>query len=189
MIRLARSLRCAALLAPLALGLGVALAHATLVFGELTLSPDPPTPEGVTTWRITLEDPSLTGVEDAIVFLELRTLAGSAEDTGTEIFRERLSESAPARYELTTATPPLGTYQVFIRDQTYPWEEATASLLLDVGAEALGALPFILPPTQVAPRSLATWLAWLIGLPLAAGGLVTLLVLRGARPRARAETA
>ena len=174
----------------LASALCTAAAHATLVFGEITLTPDPPTPQAATTWRVTLEDVSLAGVEDAIVFLDLRPLPTDGGDgEGTTILIERLAEVAPAVYEVTTPAPAAGTYLLLIRDQTFTWEEATASVVLTIGADANGVLPFILPPTRVAPRSLTTWLLWLIGIPLAAGGLVTVLVLRGSQPPAQGRSA
>jgi uncharacterized membrane protein YecN with MAPEG domain len=54
-------------------------------------------------------------------------------------------------------------------------------VVLVVDARPLGVLPFILPPTQVSPAGLTTWLLWLVGIPLIAGAVVTTLVLTSNR--------
>jgi hypothetical protein len=173
----------------LLLGSGWAFAHATFVFGDVRVEPNPPQPEEPFTLRITLEDPSLTPVEEAILFVEVRPLSAADAPLGapsTEaptlpppLHNVRLLEVAPAVYEGEFTLPSATSYQLLMRDQTFPWEEANASVMLLVGGEVpLAPLPFILPPTQVAPRSLWTWIAWLVGIPLAAGLVVTILVLR-----------
>lgn len=186
-----------ALLACVAIGL--AQAHATFVFGSVSFAPDPPQAGEPFTLRITLEDPSLAPVEDAIVFVELRPLTSSsnpppdaaapAPERALPLWNLRLIEIAPAVYQETLELPDAAGYQLLVRDQTFPWEEANASVVFNVGgALPLDPLPFILPPTQVAPRSLWTWIIWLIGVPLVAGMVVTLLVLRGAHsPKGRTE--
>jgi hypothetical protein len=88
-------------------------------------------------------------------------------------------------YTADVDLPELGTYSVRVRDRTFEWEEATASLVLVVDDRPLGVLPFILPPTQVGPAGLATWLLWLIGVPLVAGAVVTVLVLTSNRSEDR----
>jgi hypothetical protein len=92
-----------------------------------------------------------------------------------------LAQTAPARYEADLVLPAAGAYGVLVRDQTFAWEEATASLVLEVGGGTVGAIPFILPPTAIGPRSLWTWLIWLVGLPIVAGLVVTVLVLTSRR--------
>jgi len=171
---------------------GWAAAHATFVFGAVTTDPNPPLAGEPFTLRITLEDPSLAPVEDAIVFVELRPLSDrslpspstTAPDLPPPLVNVRLLEVAPATYEERVTLASVGEYHLLVRDQTFQWEEANASVVLSIGGEALADLPFILPPTQVAPRSLWTWIAWLIGIPLAAGLVVTLLVLRGGAKQA-----
>ena len=169
-----------------ALLVGSAAAHATLVFGELVFAPDPILPESAFRVTVTLEDPTLTPVEDAIVSLEFRPMeAGAAPlpaDAEPPPLRDvRLIETAPARYTADLELPAPGSYQVRVRDRTFQWEEATASVVVVVDDRPLGVLPFVLPPTQVGPRGLATWLLWLIGVPLVAGGVVTVLVLTSNR--------
>ena len=183
-MRCSRSLLATLLLL---LTLGAAGAHAFLVLGEMTVEPDPPRPGEELRVSVTMADPSLAPVEDAVVFIEVRRQrmvaddvpAASAEtpDLPPADARVDLTERAPGRYEATFTAPAAGTHHVLIRDQTFQWEEANASLMLEVGDGALGTMPFILPPTAVAPRSLWVWLLWLIGVPLLVGVVVTALVL------------
>lgn len=167
--------------------LGHATAHATLVFGELTFDPDPITPGSPSRVTLTLEDPTLTPIEDAIVSLEFRPMEPGAAPPSADAelpppLRDvRVVETAPAVYTADVDLPELGTYSVRVRDRTFEWEEATASLVLVVDDRPLGVLPFILPPTQVSPAGLSTWLLWLIGIPLIAGAVVTTLVLTSNR--------
>ena len=167
--------------------LGHAAAHATLVFGELVFTPDPIVPGSAATATVTLEDPTLTPVEDAIVFLEFRPMAANTAPSPADAelpppLRDvRLTEIAPAVYTAEIDLPAAGSYQVRVRDQTFQWEEANASVVLVVDERPLGVLPFVLPPTQVGPRGLTTWLLWLIGVPLVAGAVVTVLVLTSNR--------
>jgi hypothetical protein len=182
---LARALALALAFALLA---GAVHAHATLVFGVVRVAPDPPAPGEAFTLTLTLEDPSLTPVEDAIVFVELRpmpaadaplpTASTEAPDLPPPLRSERLIEVAPAVYQTEISLPNGDSYHLLVRDQTFQWEEANASVVLPLLGRPVGDLPFILPPTQVAPQSLWTWIVWLVGLPLLAGVVVTLLVLR-----------
>ena len=177
----------------LALLVGTAYAHATLVFGTVRIEPDPPPPGTSFTLTLTLEDPALAPVEDAVVFVEARPMPAAdapLPSPSTEapalpppLRAERLVEVAPAVYRAEFELPAGDAYHLLVRDQTYQWEEANASVVLPLLGSPVGELPFILPPTQVAPRSLWTWIVWLVGLPLVAGIVVTLLVLRS-RPAA-----
>jgi hypothetical protein len=179
----------------LALLAGAVHAHATLVFGVVRVAPDPPAPGEAFTLTLTLEDPSLTPVEDAIVFVELRPMPAvdaplpdastEAPDLPPPLRSERLIEVAPAVYQTEISLPDGASYHLLVRDQTFQWEEANASVVLPLLGRPVGDLPFILPPTQVAPRSLWTWIVWLVGLPLLAGVVVTLLVLRSQPPAAK----
>lgn len=174
----------------LALVVGVVGAHATLVFGELTLTPDPPQPGVPFEVVVTLEDPTVTPIEDALIALEFRVLppgtdaspAPTDADAPPPLRAIDLVEIRPAVYRGEVDLPEATTYTVRVRDRTFEFEEATASLVVEVGGRTHGALPFILPPTQVGPRGLATWLLWLVGVPLVAGAVVTVLVLTSPRP-------
>lgn len=188
--RLALALALAATLA-----CGAALAHATLVFGEATVTPDPPVPGAPFELALTLEDPGLTPVEDAVVIVEVRPFDEGASanrlaadgEPSPPLAAGELAEGDDAVYRTQLVLPAAGRYVVLVRDQTFAWEEATATVALDLTGEAVGRLPFILPPTQVEPRSLWTWLLWLIGLPLVAGVVVTVLVLTSAKRPAEAD--
>jgi len=176
---------------------GAVHAHATLVFGIASVSPDPPVPGVPFELTLTLEDPTLAPVEDAIVFVELRPLAADAglglpapsteaPDLPPPLVAERLIETEAATYRVEVTLPAAGSYHLLVRDQTFQWEEANASVILDLTDATVGRLPFILPPTQVAPRNLWTWLLWLVGLPVIAGAIVTVLVLTSAKAPAKA---
>jgi len=176
-----------------------AAGHATLVFGIVRVVPDPPEPGRPIALTLTLEDPSLAPVEDAVVFVELRPMPAEgaplpppsteAPELAPPLQDERLVEGAPASYHGEVTLPAAGLYHLLVRDHTFHWEEANASVVLPLTGAVVGELPFILPPTQVAPRDLWTWIVWLVGLPLAAGALVTLLVLRGTRTGQAPKTA
>ena len=169
---------------------GNAAAHATLVIGTLSFSPDPAAGASELVASVVLEDPGLVEVEDAVVFLELRHLDGpgsapaaNSQPASAPVFvSERLPEVTPGTYAIEVPAPEPGTYLLSVRDRTYRQEEAVANLVVTVAAgAAIGEHPFVLPPTATGPASLGTWLVWLIGVPLLAGVLVTVLVLRGGR--------
>ena len=170
----------------LALVLGLTLpfasAHPMLVIGEITFQPDPPLPGAQATVTLTLQDTSLTEVEDAVVFLELRPgppAAETAEPRGEPLHTtDRLPEVSPGVYTATLPVPEPGSYTLSIRDRTYRQEEAVANVELVLDGEPVDFVPFVLPPTATGPTSLGSWLIWLVGVPLLAGVVVTVLVLR-----------
>jgi hypothetical protein len=187
-MRAAPPLRARLLAAVLLLAtIGSAAAHAFLVLGELTVDPDPPRPGERLTIAIDMADPSLAPVEDAVVFVEVRRQRLVGEDVPAASTEQPdlpppdvsidLVETLPGRYEGSFIAPDGGTHHLLVRDQTFQWEEANASVMLEIGPSPVGTLPFILPPTAVGPRSLWVWLLWLIGVPLLAGLVVTALVL------------
>lgn len=190
---LAAALATALLLGLLALA-PEARAHATLVVGSLRVSPDPPVPGEQLTITLSLEDTLLVPVEKARVRVELRDLdpatdAVPASSTGSEAtaFLERPADVASqwftetavkGTYQGAVTAPPAGVYTLSVRDTTFLNEEAIANVALAVGAGPNGTIAFILPPTPVKPKSLSTWLFWLLGVPLAVGLATTILVLR-----------
>lgn len=180
---------------------GAVRAHATLVIGSLTLAPDPPVAGEPLLMTITLKDPLLVEVEKALVrvqFRELTTAGPSVPEsvTGSEAVEflatssvlesDYFPETAPGTYAATITAPEAGAYTVSVRDTTFRNEEAIANITLTVGGEPNGSVAFVLPPTPIAPRSLSTWLIWLVGVPLLAGVVITVLVLRQG-PEAAAE--
>lgn len=152
-----------------------AAAHATLVLGRFSVSPAAPAAGQQLTLELGLEDPTQVPIQDAVVFAELRPTAdGSAEPV-----RGEFTESAtPGVYRATVTLPRAGDYQVLLRDQTYRQEEADATLEapLQIG-DSNAVQNFNFPPTATGAAGWRTWLLWLVGLPIVAAVLVTVLVL------------
>ena len=137
------------------------------------------------------EDPGLVEVEDAVIFLELRgdeALEENEQPSGEALhITDRLEEIAPGVYRAELPVPAGDdSLTLSVRDRTYRQEEAVANVPLDFGSP-LGEVVFVLPPTAIGPASLGTWLIWLIAVPLLAGVLVTVLVLRGGKDDEAAE--
>ncbi len=193
----------------LALPLQHASAHATLVFGELTTSDPQPDPSTGFTLHLHMMDPVRTPIEDAEVAAEFRLLdeaelarrladapaeaptARQVEDGEVEVDIPEgdwlvfpMQETGPGgNYAAEPELPAPGTYQVIMRDTTYPQEDAVAELLLTFDGEtAFESSLFIFPPTDIGGASLGTWLIWLIAIPLVAGVIVTAVVLGGKPP-------
>ena len=175
----------------LACTLPLASAHATLVLGRFAVTPARPAADAPLTLSLQLEDPTQVPVEDAYVFAELRP--ESAPDAAP--VRAEFSETDTVGvYEATATLQNSGPYRVLLRDQTYRQEEAQAALTgaLRVGGPntVLSTVPnaaqdFVFPPTATGAAGLRTWLLWLIGLPVAAALLVTLLVLTRGDPEGK----
>lgn len=181
---------------------GAVHAHATLVIGSLTLAPDPPVAGEPLLVTITLKDPLLVEVEKALVRVQFRELTAAGPSvpesvTGSEAVEflatssvlesDYFPETAPGTYAGTITAPNTGAYTVSVRDTTFRNEEAIANITLAIGGEPNGSVAFVLPPTPLAPRSLSTWLIWLVGVPLLAGVVITVMVLRQAGPEEAAE--
>lgn len=181
----ARWLTVVAVLASGLLASAPVRAHATLVLGVIEFAPDPPVSGASVSLRIHLHDPTLADVEDALVFVEFVPGAGAAGGDGS-LKTDQLIETAPAIYETEIATPPAGDYLLRVVDRTFRQEEAVAELAVTFGDADIGSLAFVLPPTATGPQNLLSWLAWIIGLPLLAGAVVTFLVLRSG-PRSGEE--
>lgn len=179
-----------------ACALGVASAHATLVFGDVAFAPDPPRPGQPLQLTLELEDPTEVPVEDALVHVEARPLADGAAADGAADAGEQtptarsdpFEEVAPGRYQGSLVLPEAGRWALRFRDQTFRQEEATASITVAAGAdaEAQGTVSFVFPPTAT-DQGLGVWLLWLIGVPLLVGVVVTVWVLR--RPAEDGEAA
>ncbi len=164
----------------------VALAHATLVLGTASFEAAAPDAGGGSALIVRLHDPSLVEVEDAIVFIEL-TPVGSAQQPLTT---DRLDEVEPGVYAATLPRLVAGEYRMRVVDRTFRQEEAIAEVDLTLDAAGTGSVAFVLPPTETSQRDLLSWLVWVIGLPLLAGVVVTVLVLRsGSKASAAATTA
>lgn len=184
------------------------LAHATLVFGELSSDVRTPEVESGFIMQLHMMDPVRTPIEDAVVHAEFRFMteeqmaaheaesmsadatpeqieAGEIEvdipDVESHIF-EMIEAGPGGNYTANVTLPEPGHYQLIMRDTTYPQEDAVAELLLHLDGETEFGTPlFIFPPTDIGGASLGTWLIWLVAIPLAAGVIVTVSVL-GAKP-------
>jgi hypothetical protein len=163
-----------------------AFAHATLVLGTLTSDPAAPRPAEPFTITVELVDPTQVPVEDAWVLAEFHQPGAPA---GSEPVTARFEEGeTPGVYQARVTLPERGAYALRLRDQTYRQEEAQAELTFSVGSGTSPEnLSFVFPPTATGPQSLTVWLAWLIGLPLSAAIIVTVLVLRRGGTQETAE--
>lgn len=168
---------------------GLALAHPTVVFGELRSEPQTPAPGEPFALTLTLREPSGLGVADAFVFAEFFR-PGEAVVDG-EGLRAAFAETQEQEgvYRAEASLPEGGTWTLKLRDQTYRQEETSARLEFTVAAEAgAGTLEenpprheFVFPPTQTPAESVLTWVMWLVGLPLLVALVVTAVVLTGGR--------
>ena len=152
-----------------------AFAHATLVLGALGSNPAAPREGEPFTLRLELLDPTQVPVEDAWILAEFRP---QGAPTGTEPVSARFEESeTPGVYQTRVTLPQRGSYALLLRDQTFRQEEAQASLSFPIGRAPAELLTFVFPPTATGPQSLRVWLLWLVGLPLLAAVIITILVL------------
>ncbi|MBX3140778.1 MAG: hypothetical protein KF875_08495 [Trueperaceae bacterium] len=168
---------------------GGALAHATLVFGTVTTHPTLSRAGERITLNLKMHDPVSTPVEDAIVFLEAGPHSDLADVPGESaesliiaepvVSSERFAEVAPGVYQTEFVLPHGGAWRLVFRDQTFRQEEARAGVTLVVGEGATAEpLYFVFPPTATGPESLATWLVFVVGIPLLAGVGITVAALR-----------
>lgn len=161
-------------LLPLALLLALVLpevsAHAFFVTGVITTTPTPAPVGEEFVLQIGMTDPSGAPVEDAIVAAEF------TKDGATQRF-EFFPSGVPGLYSANVILPTEGTYSVLLRDKTYQQEEAKATIEFTLGPGQPDSVAFIFPPTKTSSNNLSTWLIWVIGIPVLAGIVVTVLVL------------
>lgn len=163
---------------------GVALAHATIVFGTLTTDPAPPPTGTPVTIELSMVDPVDAPVEDAVVMVE-----AAPPDGGETIVTDAFRESAPGVYRQELVFAQEGRWTLLLRDRTFRQEEARATVEWLVGADGdAEPVSFLFPPTATGPQRLTTWLIWLIGLPLVVGAIVTVMVLRSSAPAPEAAS-
>ena len=152
-------------------------AHATLVLGTLSTLPGEPRANEPFTLQLTMTDPTGFPIEDAYVLAEF-----SRGDE--EVVNVTFEEVTAGTYATEVTLSEEGTYTLLLRDQTFRQEEAQASKEVVLGGDSLfqdGDTSIVFPPTQTT-SSLQTWLIWLIALPVLAGVVVTVLVLRSGEP-------
>ena len=174
-------------------GLQTAAAHATIVLGHFEVLPQRPAEGAPLELRLKLEDPTQVPIQDAVVLADLKPVG----QPDAEPIRAEFSETqTPGTYEATATLAQPGPYRIVLRDQTYRQEEATATLAkpLRVGgannAPNNPAQDFNFPPTATGSAGWRTWLLWLLGLPIVAALLVTVLVLtRGGETTKTSEQA
>ncbi len=158
------------LLLLLALTLTDVSAHAFFVTGEITTTPTPAPVSEEFILQIEMTDPSGAPVEDAVVAAEF------SKDGERHRF-EFFPSGVPGLYSAKVTLPSEGTYSVLLRDTTYQQEEAKATIEFTLGPDQPQSVAFIFPPTQTSNKNLSTWLIWVIGIPVLAGIVVTVLVL------------
>ncbi len=147
--------------------------HASIVLVTLTVTPKAPEAGQNFQIELHLEDPLQTPIEDAIILVEA-SLQGISDSVP---IISNLTENSAGVYQTTIKLPQEGTWELFFRDQTFKQEEATARVSINLGAENPEKIEFIFPPTQVTSNNLWVWLVWVIGLPIVAALIVTVLVL------------
>ena len=155
-----------------------AFAHGTVVLGAVTANPDPPSPGAPLILTVDLATLSKAPVEGAKLEGTLQP-AGQPGAAPTPLTFQEYPEPYGTYRARLEAAPPPGRYTLTVRDRTYPKEDIRASVTLQVGgAQPNGSLDFTFPPARGGSRSVVRWLLWLVGLPLLAGVVVTVLVLR-----------
>ena len=152
--------------------LSTVFSHASIVLVTLTVTPKSPEANQNFQIELYLEDPLQTPIEDAIILVE-----ASLQGLNSVPIIANLKESSAGVYQTNIKLPQEGAWELFFRDQTFKKEEATARVSINVGTENPEKIEFIFPPTQVSSNKLWVWLVWVIGLPIVAALIVTVLVL------------
>lgn len=151
------------------ISLNFVYAHAFIVTGDLITIPSPVKASEPFILQLDMHDPNLVPVEDAVVLAEF-------SKEGQQPLQFSFTQIEPGLYNADVTLPAEGTYTLLLRDQTYAAEEAKATLLFTLGSS--DSISFIFPPTRTTSNNLQTWLIWVVGLPVLAGIVVTVLVLR-----------
>lgn len=189
--------------------MGTAAAHGNLVRGSVTLAPDPPRPGQPMVLTIDLAGTNDSPVEGAKLVAELKpaaptdaagsagagtgagapsqratsgasTVSGATPDARTIPLQEY--EEPYGTYRAELAAPPAGSYTLIVHDRTDPGEDATADIAIRIGGNvANGSLGFTFPGGAGTSQPITTWLIWLVGVPLAVGIAVWVLVRRTSR--------
>ena len=149
-------------------------AHATFVFANVSLDPISPKVGERFEVTVVLEDPLQAPVEDAIVKIDV---LNSEEVSILPLVT--LQEEGEGVYRGGLELAEAGPVTFLFRDQTFPQEEARAKITVNIASPNPEGFQFIFPPTNVGSeaRGIMSWLIWVIGLPILAGVVVTVLVL------------
>jgi len=155
-------------------------AHATVVLGTINTQPSIISVGEPFSLNIDLVDPSQVPVEDAWVIAEFRPEGAPDSSEPISIRLEESQQKGSYKAEVTLSEE--GNWQLFLRDQTFRQEEATASLSFPIQANTtFDPIKFIFPPTDTGSNNIRTWIIWIIGLPVAAGIITTIIVLRNSK--------
>jgi hypothetical protein len=175
-----------------------ALAHGFLVLGTLTSSPPTPQPNTPFTLAVKLTDVTERPVEHADIFADFsapgsstNAASGSTQATPVHAFAFTESAATPGTYQ-AQATLPDGAWSLVLRDHTFSYEESrTTPFTFYIGHTDQdgnqASYDFVFPPTTPKPATLKTWLLWVIGVPIAAGIIITVIVLLGKKKEGEEE--
>jgi hypothetical protein len=157
-----------------------ASAHAFFVTGNITTTPTPAPVGEEFVLQVEMTDPTGTPVEDAKVAAEFTK---DAEMSRFEFF----DSGVPGLYSAKVTLPEEGSYSLLLRDTTFKQEEARATLEFTLGPGQPNNIAFIFPPTRTGSSNLSVWLIWVIGIPVVAAIIVTVLVLMNTKEDAKKE--
>jgi hypothetical protein len=157
-----------------------ASAHAFFVTGNITTTPTPAPVGEEFILQVEMTDPIGTPVEDAKVAAEFTK---DGEMSRFEFF----DSGVPGLYSAKVTLPEEGIYSLLLRDTTFKQEEARATLEFTLGPGQPNTIAFIFPPTRTGSSNLSVWLIWVIGIPVVAGIIVTVLVLMNTKDNVAKE--
>jgi YtkA-like len=160
-------------------------AHAFFVTGVITTTPTPAEAGKEFILQIEMTDPNQAPVEDAIIAAEF------AKDGQTSRF-EFFPSGVAGLYSAKVTLPEEGLYSLRLLDTTFGKEAGNATeakVEFTLGPTQTSQIAFIFPPTRTGTNNLSTWLIWVIGIPVLAGIVVTVLVLLNTKDKdAKTET-
>lgn len=164
-----------------------ASAHQSLLFAHVTTRPAMPVAGEAFELRVHLTDSSHREVSDVNLVAQVDDDAETAVDEQAEdgtlpdralaLAEPLIAEPGSGEYRGRIAARPQGVYRLTLVEVVDGESESSAAGNLGVGGSSAVDLQLLLPPSG--EGGLGTWLVWLVGLPLLAGLLVTVLVLTG----------
>lgn len=184
---------------------GPGWAHQELLFATITTVPPAPEANEPFELRATITDSSRNSVNEVLLSARLHPAPVGDNQNGAErgardggdgrrgdgsgdgaaagagagpVEQTRLRATADSgSYRATLGGRPAGRYRLRIVELADGGEESAASGELVIGGDETTRLELVLPPSS--GDGLGAWLLWLVGLPLLAGVLITLLLLTG----------
>lgn len=160
---------------------GMAQAHEELLFAQISSSPPAPVANEPFELQVRLTESSGRPVTDVNLVASLReSVEESADETAAqgEISGGiRLRAAAAGNYTGRMDAVAEGVYQLSLVEVVGGRTEASGSVLVEIGSDNPLEGELLLPPSG--GSGFGSWLVWLVGLPLLAGLLVTLLVFTG----------